>query len=166
MPTASEPIVVNTSPLLALNACGQIELLQKLHTRVVVPRAVIDELGRGRAGIDPLVLDAELPTWLEVVASQHSPTLLLSAYLDEGEAAVVALALELSIPRVVIDERRGRMVARTMGLTVTGSIGVLLRAKSAGLVTAVKPNLEAMHMHGIWLSERLRAFALREAEEE
>lgn len=162
---ASEPIVINTSPLLALQVCGQIELLRALHSRVVVPQAVIAELERGQAGVGALALDAERPVWFEVVALPSPPSPLLQAYLDEGEAAVIALALELNITRVVIDERRGRAVARTMGLEVTGSIGVLLRAKQEGLLATVKPSLEAMQGHGIWLSERLRRFALREAGE-
>ncbi len=165
MPVASEPIVVNTSPLLALSACGQIELLRALHSRVVVPEAVIAELERGQAGVDPLALDMERPAWLEVVALRQSPSPLLEAYLDEGEASVITLALELGITRVVIDERRGRAVARTMGLEATGSVGVLLRAKREGLLAAVKPSLEAMQAQGIWLSARLRTFALQEAGE-
>ncbi len=165
MPATSEPIVVNTSPLLALSACRQIELLRALHSRVVVPQAVITELERGQAGVDPLAMNIERPTWLEVVALRHPPSPLLKAYLDEGEAAVIALALEIGITRVVIDERRGRAVARTMGLAVVGSVGVLLRAKREGLVTVVKPSLDEMHAQGIWLSERLRRFALHEAGE-
>jgi predicted nucleic acid-binding protein len=165
MPVASEPIVVNTSPLLALRMCGQIELLRTLHSRVVVPQAVITELERGQAGVDALALDAERPSWLEVVALPSPLSPLLRAYLDEGEASVIALALELGITRVVIDEQRGRAVARTMGLEVTGSVGVLLRAKREGLLAAVKPSLDEMHAHGIWLSERLQTFALREAGE-
>lgn len=165
MSAASEPIVINTSPLLALAACGQLELLRMLHSRVIVPQAIMTELERGQAGTDALALEAERPAWLEVVTPQHPPSPLLEAYLNAGEAAVITLALELGVTRVIIDEQRGRKVARTMGLAVTGSIGVLLRAKREGLLATVKPSLEAMHAHGIWLSERLRAFALREAGE-
>lgn len=171
MSAAREPIVINTSPLLALAACGQMELLRRLHPRVVVPPAVITELERGQAGTDSsagtdsLALEAERPAWLEIVALSSPPSPLLEAYLDRGEAAVIALAVEQGIQRVVIDERRGRAVARTMGLEVVGSIGVLLRAKREGFIAEVKPSIDAMQAQGIWLSERLLEFALREAGE-
>ncbi len=160
-----EPIVINTSPLLALAACNQLELLRGLHRRVVVPEAVITELERGQAEAKPLGLEAERPDWLEVVELASPPSPLLTAYLDAGEAAVIALAIEQGIRRVVIDERRARTVARTMKLEVTGSIGILLRAKREGLITEIKPSVEAMQAQGIRLSERLLEFALQEAGE-
>jgi len=104
--TVDEPIVINTSPLLALAACAQLELLHSLHRRVVVPQVVIAELERGQAAAKPLGLKAEHPDWLEVTALASPPSPLLTAYLDAGEAAVIALALEQGIRRVVIDERR------------------------------------------------------------
>lgn len=151
MSVANEPIVINTSPLLALAACAQLELLRRLHRRVVVPQAVITELERGQAAAKPLALEAERPAWLEVAALASAPSPLLTAYLDAGEAAVIALALEQGIRRVVIDERRARMVARTMGLEVAGSVGVLLRAKRLGFITEIKPSLAAMQAQGIRL---------------
>lgn len=160
-----EPIVINTSPLLALAACNQLELLHHLHRRVVVPPIVLAELERGQIEAKPLGEASERPAWLETVALVSSPSPLLTAYLDEGEAAVIALAVEQSIRQVVIDERRARMVARTMRLEVVGSVGILLRAKREGLVAEVKPSLEAMQTAGIRLSERLLKFALQEAGE-
>lgn len=162
---AGEPIVINTSPLLALAACSQLELLARLHPRVIVPSAVITELERGQAGTKLLALEAERPAWLEIVDLTSAPSSLLEAYLDAGEAAVITLALELGIQRVVIDERRARTVARTMKLEVVGSIGVLLRAKREGMIAEVRPSIEAMQAAGIRLSERLLEFALQEAGE-
>lgn len=120
MPAANEPVVINTSPLLALAACRQLELLRALHSRVIAPEAVITELERGQSGMDRLALEAERPAWLEMVKLASPPSPLLEAYLDAGEAAVIALALEQGIRRVVIDERRTRAVAKTMGLAVVG----------------------------------------------
>lgn len=165
MSMANEPIVVNTSPLLALAACAQLELLRRLHRRVVVPHAVITELERGHAQAKLLALETERPDWLEVAALISPPSPLLTAYLDAGEAAVIALAVKQAIRRVVIDERRARMVARTMGLEVMGSIGILLRAKREGFIAEIKPSIEAMQAQGIRLSERLLEFALHEAGE-
>jgi hypothetical protein len=149
MPAASETIAVNTGPLIALGACHQLELLRRMHPRVLVPRAVMDEFLHG--GSDRAAVAS--PPWLEVVAIAASPV--VTQHLDEGEDAVIALALEHRIGTVVIDERRGRMLARSLGLRVTGSIGVLLRAKRLGLLPAVAPCLEAMQRAGVWISRRL-----------
>src|SRR5689334_21439896 len=155
MPEASEPIVINTSPLIALAACSQIDLLRALHARVIVPQAVLEEFEQGRPDASPGRIAANLPAWIEVLPLRDSVSRLLLAHLDEGEAAVIALALELGVERVIIDERRGRMVAQTMGLAVTGTVGILLRAKNLGMLQAIRPCFDAMQAYGIWLSDRL-----------
>ena len=165
MPGGSSSVVVNTGPLLALGACGQIELLQALHTQVVVPQPVLEELERGQGRQDRMGAALLCPPWMQVLPARQPPSQLLQAHLDEGEASVIALALELGIRLVLMDERRGRVVARTMGLAVTGTVGVLVRAKREGFLPLLKPCLEAMHEKGVWLSARLTAFALNEAGE-
>ena len=90
---------------------------------------------------------------------------MLVTHLNAGEASAIALALEARIRLAAMDERRGRFVARYMGLTVTGSVGVLLRAKRLGLIEAVGPRLTAMRRNGIWIGEALVGRVLLEAEE-
>ena len=93
------------------------------------------------------------------------PHPLVVAVLDEGEAQVVTLAQELGLRHVLIYETTGRRVARLLGLDVSGSVGVLLRAKQAGLVASVSPLVEAMREGGVWLSPSVIEFAMREAGE-
>lgn len=165
MPAADEPIVVNTGPVIALEACGQLSLLGALHSRVMMPADVAFELVRGAShgsSGPPGPLSWE---WIEALPTTAIPPPLLAAHLDPGEASVIALALEQGISLVLIDERRGRMVARTLGLRVTGSVGVLLRAKKAGQLLSVRQCLDQMRTKGVWLSEQLRASVLREAGE-
>jgi uncharacterized protein len=166
MPGANDPIVVNTSPLIALEACGQMDLLRALHARVSVPQAVQEEFEQGRPDASLGRVAVKLPNWIEVMPLRNPISRLLLAHLDVGEAAVISLALELGVARVIIDERRGRMIAQTLGLTVTGTMGILLRAKKLGALQAIKPCFDAMQSYGIWISDRLIASALREAGEE
>lgn len=166
MPAADEPIVVNTGPVIALEACGQLSLLGALHSRVIMPADVAFELTRGTSpgsSGPPSLFNRE---WIEVLPTTAIPSPLLAAHLDPGEASVIALALEQEISLVLIDERRGRMVARTLGLRVTGSVGVLLRAKKEGRLLSVRQCVDQMRAKGVWLSEQLRASALREAGED
>ncbi len=157
-----EPVVIDTGPLIALSACRQLDLLPLLHGRVIVPLDVIDELQRGQA---PGHVEVIQPEWLEINTLVQPISPLLLAHLDIGEAAVIALALEMGIIRVLMDERRGRLVARTMGISVSGSLGVLLKAKHNGHLTAIRPCIESMIRKGVWISARLADFALREADE-
>jgi predicted nucleic acid-binding protein len=166
MPEVSEPIAINTGPLIALSACDNLDLLPRLHGPVVVAESVMAEFLRGgklrvwgRAGAIPR------PEWLDVRSLRAPPSSLMVEHLDAGEAATIALAVEQAIRLVAIDERRGRMVARAFGLRVTGSVGLLLRARREGLIPALRPCIEEMPGSGIWLGDPLVANALREAGE-
>ncbi len=162
MPAANEPIAVNTGPLIALAACDAIDLLRRLHSHVLVPTAVVEEFCRGRSGEST---PTGLPAWFDVRTLTTPVPPMLVTHLDAGEASGIALALEARIRLVAMDERRGRLVARDMGLTVTGSLGVLLRAKRLGLIEAVGPRLTAMRRNGIWIGEALVRRVLLQAEE-
>jgi uncharacterized protein len=87
----------------------------------------------------------------------------LQSELGKGEAEVIALAREVRSERVLIDERKGRRIATMVyGLKVTGTGGILLAAKQAGLVPTVGPLLAAMKQNGYFLGEGLVA-AIRQA---
>ena len=85
--------------------------------------------------------------------------------LDRGEAEVLALAQEVYAGLVIVDERLARQHARRLGLPLTGTLGVLLRAKQAQLISGVKPLIIAMRAGGIWLSDVLVEEALSIARE-
>ncbi len=89
----------------------------------------------------------------------------LLADLHGGEAEAIALAQELNADLVIIDERLGRAHAKRLGLQLTGVVGVLLRAKKSGLITAIGPLLRQLVEGGIWLSDGLVQEALRLADE-
>lgn len=90
---------------------------------------------------------------------------LLRNSLDRGEAAVIQLALDQKVGTVCIDETAGRRIAKLSNLHVTGSIGILLRAKKEGIPIVIRDAIARMKEQGIWLGEHVVAFALREAGE-
>lgn len=75
-------------------------------------------------------------------------------HLEAGEQQAIALAIARN-SILVIDERLGRKAARGLGLTITGSVGILLEAKKRGYLPAVIPLLEAARQQGYWLSGEL-----------
>jgi predicted nucleic acid-binding protein len=115
---------------------GDIELLPKLFGRVLVPRAVPDELANREAPAAVRTWIAQAPAWLDV---QPDPDAGASddravPKLDRGERAVIALARAISADLVLMDDRDGVTVARQQGLAATGTLGVLDLAARRGLV--------------------------------
>jgi predicted nucleic acid-binding protein len=98
------------------------------------------------------------------VASPQQVQLLLPT-LDYGEAEVITLALEQNARLVLIDELTGRRVAQSLGLTITGSVGVLIQAKQLGEIKTIKPFLNAMTQQGIHFSQRFIAQVLQKVGE-
>ena len=164
MPNTSE-IVINTSPLIAIVAAmGDFNVLQSLYTNVIVPFEVSQEiLIGGTTGLSVTEFQADFWLKKQSVPVNISPILLNS--LDIGEASVIQLALNKNISTVCIDEAVGRRIARLSGLAVTGSIGILLRAKKEGYPLSIKTAIEKMLNHNIRLSQRVIDFALKEADE-
>ncbi|MFQ4137648.1 DUF3368 domain-containing protein [Nodosilinea sp. PGN35] len=82
--------------------------------------------------------------------------------LDIGEAEAIALAVEVQATQVLIDERRGRLVASRLNLRYTGLLGILAEAKGQGLIAEVKPLLDALiNEAGFWVAEPLYTSVLR-----
>lgn len=75
--------------------------------------------------------------------------------LDKGEAETIILASELEADLTILDETLGRYHAKHAGLKITGTHGVLLKAKKSGFVTEIKPLLRRLKDKGIWLSDDL-----------
>lgn len=147
--------IVDTSCLIGLTAADVLGVLAKLYPQVVVPRAVAAEFGEA------------LPSWLTVVDLLGADTAraLRSSSLGAGEAEVIALALERPEAVAVLDDRRARQVAREMGVRFTGTAGVLLKAKSSGLLVSVTDTMDAMSRAGFRFSPDLQREVARLAKE-
>lgn len=132
MPEPKE-IVMNTGPIIALVAAlGDLSLLQSLYSRVLVPYEVCRELSAGGAS-GFAVEEFERADWLRRWPEQLFLSPYLRNSLDVGEASVIQLALNEGIKTVCIDEAVGRRVARLNDLSLTGSLGILMRAKKEGI---------------------------------
>lgn len=126
-------VVSDTSPLCYLILIGRQSLLEQLYGRVLIPPAVLDELSHDRTPDLIRKWAASLPAWVEVRSPQRLDEDL--ALLDAGEAAAIALARELHAAVLLIDERAAVRIARNTGLFATGTLGVLVDAANAGLVS-------------------------------
>lgn len=157
-------VVCNTGPLIALSKIDRIQLLPQLFGHVWVPAEVIGELS-GSTRLPEAKSILSVPG-IESANLKNPLERMLLMELDGGEAAVIALAIERGIKRVLIDERKARRVASlAYKLTVVGTGGLLVKAKRAGLIGGVRPLLEEMRQKGYFLSDRLIEAICRECTE-
>ncbi len=160
-----EKIVINTSPLIALVAAlGDLMILQLLYKKVLVPYEVSQEIITG-GKTNFAVTEFNTATWLTRETTPLSISAILLNSLDRGEASVIQLALNKGIKTVCIDESVGRRIARLSGLSVTGSIGILLRAKQEGQPIIIREAIDKMLKRNIRLSTTVIDFALKQAGE-
>jgi predicted nucleic acid-binding protein len=88
------------------------------------------------------------------------------ASLDPGERDAIRLALETDARLLLIDDRPGRRLAQTLGVPITGTVGILLLTKKAGLLPTVRQSLDRLMVAGFYMDRELMAHAVRAAGEE
>ncbi|MDP8982837.1 MAG: DUF3368 domain-containing protein [Acidobacteriota bacterium] len=125
-------VVADASPINYLVLIDQIEILPRLYARVLVPPAVLQELKHPVAPAPVRDWAANPPEWLEVLAPKSSYVNV--ARLDRGESEAIALAIDMHVEVLLIDEQSGRLEAARRGLKVAGTLSVLDEADHAGLV--------------------------------
>ena len=158
-------VVSDTSPLRCLAHLGLLDLLRVLYGQVLVPPAVANELLFAKPQF-PAIDVTTLPfVQVQGPHSQQSVQPHLSL-LDAGEAEALALAVEVGANLVLIDERHGDAVAKQLGLVTIGTLGVLLRGKTAGHVVVVGPLIDQLQQGlGFFVSAALKAQVLKLAGE-
>ena len=158
-------LIADSGPLIALAKLGLLDLPARLFGRVAMPATVFAECQAQAWLTDAKAIQAAVDAGhLEVLADIAWPADLKAPRLDAGEAAVLALAVHLGAT-VLMDERRGREVARQLGLRVVGVCGVLLKANQLGGIGALAPLLEKLHREGYFISPALTASVLAQAGE-
>ena len=141
--------IANSSILIALSSIGELGLLyRRFPAGIRIPQRVWEEVveeGEGQVGSEE-VASAQ---WIDVCEVKGMDRVaLLAMELDEGEAEAIALCCELQAGLVLLDEKDARRTARHLGLRVLGTVGVLIWAKSKGLVSSLREQLDALQERG------------------
>jgi uncharacterized protein len=162
-------VIADSSTLIHLAAIDRLHLLRDFYGKVVAPEAVWREAvlqGTGKPGV-AAIQDARNEGWIEVQPiTETSLRLSLTQNLDEGEAEVITLAIEKKASLILLDESEARRVAGTFGLSKTGVIGVLIRAKTEGKISFLRSELDKLRSQaGFWIDQRLYRKALSAAGE-
>jgi uncharacterized protein len=157
-------IICNTSPLQYLHQIGALEILHTLAGRITVPLAVVEELAAGkRLGIE--LPDVSGLDWVKICRPASVAVLPLVSELGPGETEVLMLAIESPGAVVILDDSLARRVAETIGIKLTGTLGILRDAKKTGLIQSVGPLLNRLQERGFRLAPQTKISILRQVGE-
>lgn len=157
-------IVSNTTPIISLLKLNRLELLQELYEQIYIPSAVYHEIEAGKA--KGYYKDLSKIDWINITEIQDNKAVKYFLDLDEGEAEAIVLATEIKADLIILDEKLGRFHAKHADLKVTGTIGILIKAKSSGLIVKLKPLLDELTNKEVWISEKLKSEILKIVGEE
>ncbi len=147
-------IISDTSCFIILNNIGELELLYKVYGQIITTSDIAKEYGD------------VLPEWVVIIdAIDRYRQQLLEMQIDKGESSAIALALETPGCTVILDDYKARKIAEKLGITITGTIGVIIRAKLNGIIPSIKPLLEKIKQTNFRLSIEVEMFALKAAQE-
>ena len=150
-------VVADAGPLIALARIESLDLLRQLFGRVCITTTVRDEILPAKAVFADieLLIRALTEGWIDVVEVPTSDFMPLNPGVDAGEASSINVASQWreagDVVLIVMDDRAGRMEAKSRGLALIGSAAVIGLAKSRGLVPAARPLLEQMVASGYFI---------------
>jgi hypothetical protein len=157
-------VVSNAGPIVALSRINHLFVLPALYETILIPQAVRDELTAREA---PGAAEPRSAEWLQQRrVDSKTAVSLLRERLDAGESEAIVLALDLEADILLMDEARGRRIAKSRNLSLTGTLGVLLLAKERGHIDRVAPLLDALEQNAFRMSPSLRAYVLQQAGED
>ncbi len=132
-------VIADTTCFIVLSDIDELEVLRKVYSEIITTHTIAEEFG------------ATLPSWVQVRSPKDRiREEELSQQVDKGEASAIALALEMPDSLLILDDMKARRLARTLHLQLTGTLGVLIKAKQIGVIDAIKPQLvkiQASHFH-------------------
>lgn len=151
-------VVSNTSPISGLAIIGRLEALRTQFGVIQIPETVRDELLCLEHSAARLAIHrAQAAGWINIASVKNKALVsALNVTLDAGEAAAIALAVAADADFLIMDESTGRATARNLGLTITGTLGVLLKEKRAGRIPSLNVEMKRlMDEAGFFLSDSI-----------
>jgi len=151
--------IVNASPLILLGKIDHVVLLRELSDKLIVPDRVVREVGARPAGERVISEVASFPG-VQFEAEIATSAELAAWNLGPGETQVLALAGASPGSRAVLDDLEARRCAQSLGLSMIGTLGVVLRAKQRGVIDKARPVIEHLRRVGLYASDSLIKRAL------
>lgn len=147
-------VIADASCFILLDKIDSLHLLQKLFNTITTSPEVAKEFGKS------------LPDWVTVKAVEdRNFQRALFFEVDLGEASAIALAVETQPSLLIIDDLKGRKLAKRLNLTHTGTLGLILRAKKEGVLPQIRPLFDRIQLTNFRISPSLLIDILHEAGE-
>lgn len=147
-------VLTDTSCLILLQKIDRLHILNQLFRKVIVTGKVREEYGD------------DLPDWIEIRDCQSRELYeIFASMVDEGEATALSLAWEIKDCTVVLDDLKARKTAIELGFKITGTLGLLVKAKKLGFVDSLSNEIDKLLTTDFRISKRLIEYALNEVGE-
>ncbi len=145
---------INTSPLIFLTKGGFLNLLQIISPEIIVPQAVETEI-QAYGETDITATAIAKTSWLVVTETPPVPAIIQAWDLGAGESAVLTWAYGNPAAEVIIDDLAARRCAIALGISVRGTLGIVLIAKQQGIIPYARPVVEKLRLCGMYLSDKV-----------
>jgi len=139
-----ETIIADASTIIALEKINSLSILCKIYSEVIIPEAVAKEIGN--VSLQCLLIRKVESTLIQFLIEN------LNA--GKGEAEVIALAQQTGL-KVLIDDAKARKLADNLGLKLSGTIGVLIKAEKLGLIVSASAKVKELKEKGFFVSDNL-----------
>lgn len=147
-------VIADTSCLIVLDQIGEISILEKIYSEIWITPEIREEF------------NGVIPDWINITEVKDKKSQrLLELDLDKGEASAIALGTETENCLLVIDEKKGRTIAKKLGLQITGTLGIIVKGKKLGVIESVRDVLVKLEKYNFWISESLKKKILKEVGE-
>ncbi len=161
---AMRKVIVNSTPLIALCKIGCLSFLRDLYGEITIPEAVFKEVTVKNDVVRAAILNQT--DWIHIQSvTTERDNKMYRAKLHDGEVEVMILAQELQADLVILDDNAARKTAAFLGLPLTGTVGVLLRAKERGLIDQLMPLVEDMEKKGLYFGQTLKEWIKKQCGE-
>jgi predicted nucleic acid-binding protein len=161
-------VISNTTPIITLIKVEKLEILKELFGEVYISNGVFKELISNEIFRDEarIIKTSDFIKTINVKNEFAVKLLQKTAGLDLGESESIVLSNELKGDVLIIDEKRGRSVAKSMDLNISGTLGLLLKAKDMGIIDKVRPFLDKIIDANIRISMDLYEEIIKRSREE
>lgn len=147
-------VISDTSCFIVLSKINRLELLRELYGKTYTTSVIAEEFGE------------PLPEWVIVEdVKELDKQRILETQIDKGESSAIALALEKKDTLVILDDYKARKLAVKLGLQITGTLGIIAKAKLLGKITSVKPVIAEIKNTNFRISAELELLTLQQAKE-
>ncbi len=150
---------INASPIIFLAQAGLLDMLRLVATEIRLTASVEQEI-RKKLASDLAVKAVSDTRWFTRVLDPVIPPVIADWGLGAGESSVLAACLSNSKATAILDDLAARRCANTLDIPLTGTLGLVLKAKQCGFIPTAEPIIRALKHHGMYLSEKTISRAL------